>query len=328
MIVQSRATLYFRVLLAFTLSISSLSADVLTQYRNYGIQNLEKQFDQELSKRDYWDKYLENRDTTFGYIESYDNILTCDKSQSTLTLYMRDDNNSYSLTKEYSAFTGKIKGDKKREGDLKTPIGVYTLTKKLSKVDSFYGPLAFVTSYPNSYDMYKGKDGSGIWIHGLPVHQERDSFTKGCIAINNKNIECLDRHIDISKTILLINEKNEHKSISKDELSNVLAGVYAWRYSWLYNETENYLNFYDETFKRFDGMNKEDFSKYKTRVFNKSENKSIIFNKLNVIPYPGSDNLFKVTFYEIYKSNSFSFTGDKVLILKLENSSIKIITEK
>ena len=328
MIVQSRAALYFKVLLAFTLSISSLSADVLTQYRNYGIQNLEKKFDQDLSKRDYWDKYLENRDTTFGYIESYDNILTCDKSQSTLTLYMRDDNNSYSLTKEYSAFTGKMKGDKNKEGDLKTPIGVYTLTKKLSKVDSFYGPLAFVTSYPNSYDKYKGKDGSGIWIHGLPINQERDSFTKGCIAINNQNIKCLDRHIDISKTILLINEKNEHKSISKDELANVLAGVYAWRYSWLYNETENYLNFYDKTFRRFDGINKKDFSLYKTRVFNKNESKKIIFNRLNIIPYPGTENLFKVTFYEIYKSNSFSFTGDKVLILKLEGSKIQIITEK
>ncbi|CAI6147276.1 MAG: hypothetical protein SPLUMA1_SPLUMAMAG1_01934 [uncultured Sulfurimonas sp.] len=59
--------------------------------------------------------------------------------------------------------------DKIREGDLRTPIGVYKLVKKLSKVDSFYGPLAFATSYPNSYDKYLGKNGSGIWIHGLPL---------------------------------------------------------------------------------------------------------------------------------------------------------------
>jgi len=325
---QNKGNFYSKILLLFLFTLPILQANTLTQYRNYGIANLEKQMDYDLSKRIYWDKYLKDIDTSFGYMESYDNILTCDKSQSTLTLYIKDVNNSYSLTKEYSAFTGKIKGDKKREGDLKTPIGVYTLTKKLSKVDSFYGPLAFVTSYPNSYDNYKGKNGSGIWIHGLPIDQERDSFTKGCIAINNQNIECLDRHIDISKTVLLINEESEHKTISKNELASVLSGLYAWRYSWLYNETQNYLDFYDTTFKRFDGMNKENFSKYKRRVFNKKENKTIIFNKLNVIPYPGSKNLFKVTFYEIYKSNSFTFTGDKVLILKLEDSTIKIITEK
>ncbi len=48
-----------------------------------------------------------------------------------------------------------MKGDKKTEGDLRTPIGVYDLVKKISNVDEFYGPLAFVISYPNIYDRYK-----------------------------------------------------------------------------------------------------------------------------------------------------------------------------
>ncbi len=38
--------------------------------------------------------------------------------------------------------------------------------------------------------------------------------------------------------------------------------------------------------------------------------------------------MYKVTFSEIYKSSSFSFLGDKVLIVKLQDSKIKIITEK
>lgn len=304
------------------------SGDILTQYREHGIDTIEKQLDKELMQQEYWDNYLKDKETTFGYIESYSNILVCDKSESTLTLYRKDLNNSYSIKKNYSAYTGKVKGDKYEEGDLKTPVGIYNITKKISKVDSFYGPMAFVTSYPNIYDRYKGKNGSGIWIHGLPTEQERDEFTKGCIAINNQSIECLNRNIDISKTLLIINENAVAKNIAKERLSTLLSQLYAWRYSWLYNDIENYLTFYDEEFRRYDGMTKEKFTKYKTRVFAKAESKTIIFNNLNVIPYPNLNDTFKITFKETYRSDSFSFTGDKVLIVKLIDKKLKIITEK
>ncbi|MDQ7043521.1 MAG: L,D-transpeptidase family protein [Sulfurimonas sp.] len=325
---QNRTAELLSITFFFLLLNNSLHADALTQYRKNGIQNIAKQMDLDLANEKYWNNYLQDIDTHFGYIESYKNILACDKSNSTLTLYTKDANNSYTIIKDYNAFTGKIKGDKAREGDLKTPTGIYKLVKKLSKVDSFYGPMAFVTSYPNSYDKYLHKNGSGIWIHGLPLTQDRDSYTKGCIAINNPSIECLNRHIDIKETILIINEEKRQKSVSKEALANVLAQIYAWRYAWLYNDISTYLNFYDETFLRFDGMDINNFSKYKTRIFKKNETKTILFNDINVIPYPGTDDIYKVTFFETYKSNSFSFTGEKVLILKLHNSKIKIITEK
>ena len=31
------------------------------------------------------------------------------------------------------------------------------------------GQLAFVLSYPNTYDKVQGKNGHGIWIHGSPL---------------------------------------------------------------------------------------------------------------------------------------------------------------
>lgn len=317
-----------KISILFLLLSSYLLSDILTHYRINGIKNIEKQMDTDLMQSKYWNDYLKNIDTSFGYIESYSNILICDKSKSKLTLYMQDINSTYKLQKEYSAYTGEIKGDKIKEGDLRTPVGVYKLVKRIEKVDSFYGPMAFVTSYPNVYDKYKGKNGSGIWIHGLPTLQKRDEYTKGCIAINNQNIECLNRHIDIKKTLLIIHEDDMHKHVSKESLSNILKELYAWRYSWIYNDIDTYLNFYDKNFIRSDKMDINKFTKYKTRVFNKKENKKIIFNNINVIPYPNSDDIYKITFLEIYKSDSFSFTGDKVLIIKLIDNKIKIITEK
>jgi len=316
----------FILLTTFTFSL--FAGDIVTNYRLNGIQNIEKQLDAELGEIEYWKSYLKDKETKFGYIESYTNVLTCDKSKSTLTLFVKNEDNGYKVKKKYSAFTGKAKGDKLQEGDLKTPVGIYNLTKKISNVDSFYGPLAFVTSYPNIYDIYKGKNGSGIWIHGLPTQQERDEFTKGCIAINNDNLECLDRNIEIEKTVLIINEEKVATEISKKSLAILLSELYKWRYAWLYNDIEAYLSFYAPEFRRHDGINRDDFATYKRRVFAKQEAKTIIFNELNVIPYPNTDDTYKITFKEIYKSSSYSFLGDKSLIVKLANKKLQIITEQ
>ena len=324
---QSKIFLFLG-LLALSIPSFADTTGILTEYRNNGIVNVQKKMDNALASQKYWDKYLKDKNTEFGYLETYKNILVCNKEKSTLTLYSKTKDDTYKLQKEYSAYTGKIKGDKLKEGDLRTPIGVYNITKKISKVDSFYGPMAFVTSYPNVYDKYQGKDGSGIWIHGLPTEQERDEFTKGCIAINNQSIECLDRHINIDETVLIINKDAIKLDISKIELSSLLTSLYKWRYAWIYNDIESYLEFYTPEFVRIDGMNFNRFKAYKTRIFRKNEIKEIIFNNINVIPYPNGGNLYKISFKEQYKSNSFTFTGDKVLIVKLINNSMKIITEQ
>lgn len=321
-----------KLLLILLINLSLFATDILTNYRINGINDIEKQMDLELSKEEYWSEYIKNKDTTFGYLESYANVLTCNKENSTLNLYSANEDSKFIFKKEYSAFTGKKKGDKIKEGDLKTPIGIYQIVKKLSKdtkLNSFYGPLAFVTSYPNVFDKYRGKNGSGIWIHGLPTEQERDEYTRGCIAINNPNIECLDRNIDISKTLLIISSSKIEKNISKQKLSSILSQLYSWRYAWLYNDINSYLDFYSPEFVRNDGMNFDKFKNYKKRVFKKIEKKSIIFNNIDIVQYPNSPDIYQITFKEFYTSNTFKFTGDKTLIVKVnDDNKISILTEK
>ncbi len=317
-----------KIILALLLASSIYANSILTEYRQTGVIALEKKMDFELTKVDYWDEHLKNIDTSFGYVESYSSVLTCNKEESTLSLYQYNKDKEFSLKKKYNAFTGKIKGDKLKEGDLKTPIGLYEITKRISKLDSFYGPLAFVSSYPNIYDKFQGKNGSGIWIHGLPTEQERDEYTKGCIAINNPDIECLNKNIDINNTLLIISSSKNQEEIPKEKLSKILASLYEWRYSWIYSETEKYLNFYAQNFVRADGMKYKYFKKYKTRIFKKKETKKIIFNDINVVAYPNHKNIFRITFKEFYNSSSFKFEGNKVLMIKLENNNFKIFTEK
>ncbi len=321
-----------KIILLFTLSLASLlhAADlqILTEYRINGIKNLEKKLDQELTKKEYWNRYLQNIDTTFGYFETYNNILICNKTKSQLSLYKKNDKNKYILQKKYNAFTGKEQGDKKHEGDLKTPVGVYNIVQKLTKVDSFYGPMAFVTSYPNLYDKYQNKTGKGIWIHGLPIHKDRDNYTKGCIAINNQNLKCLNNDIDINQTVLIINENKFTAKTSKNKYSQLLSNLFQWRYAWIYNDLDSYLSFYNANFKRFDGMNLDMFKRYKKRIFKKKENKTIIFKNINITPYPNNENMYKITFEELYKTKSYTYQGKKVLIVTSEDDHFHIITER
>ena len=313
-----------KVVFLVLLTISLHANDILTEYRLKGIDEIEKILDIKLTQKEYWNTQLETHDTTFGYLESYHSVLSCDKNNSTLSFYKRDVNNTFVQMKNYDAFTGKAQGDKKFEGDLKTPLGIYNINQRLdknNKLDPFYGPLAFVTTYPNLYDKARGKNGSGIWVHGLPINQRRDDFTRGCIAIDNPSIECLDNNIDISKTILIINPSSTKNLISKDTLSTILSNLYTWRYAWKHNDIIQYLTFYSDDFKKTDGMTFDRFKVNKEFVFQKKEKKIIIFKNINIFKYPDTDNIYQISFDEYYKTKYFKFVGNKTLMIKLNTEN-------
>lgn len=88
-------------------------------------------------------------------------------------------------------------GDKLREGDQKTPEGLYMLDARNPDSDFF---LSIHVSYPNASDRrearQKGVDPGGqIMIHGqpnVPTYSEafysRMDWTNGCIAVSNSDM--------------------------------------------------------------------------------------------------------------------------------------------
>lgn len=83
------------------------------------------------------------------------------------------------LSEDYYISVGKGGGDKRREGDEKTPIVVYRVSSYLpgSSLPDMYGPGAFPIDYPNPWDRKLGRTGSGIWLHG--TESERFSRAPG-----------------------------------------------------------------------------------------------------------------------------------------------------
>ena len=89
-------------------------------------------------------------------------------------------------------------GQKQMAGDCRTPEGAYIIDRH-KKNSGYYKSLHL--SYPNSQDLASAKNrgctpGGSIMIHGLPrgyedladIHYKRN-WTKGCIAVNNKEMD-------------------------------------------------------------------------------------------------------------------------------------------
>jgi len=316
-------------LLLLLLTLLTLKAqETALIYQSQGLEAVRDILDRELMEEDFWLKHLQTLDTSFGYLEGRNSFVACNKSDNTLTYFQRSKQGIFERANTFDALTGKVDGDKEVEGDHKTPIGIYRLTRKLDKLDPFYGPLAYVTSYPNLYDRIRGKNGSGIWIHGVPNNETRETSTKGCIALNNNDLLCLDEQFDFKNSLLIIDEKLALNT-DKRTLAKILSQLFKWRYAWIYNDLESYLSFYAPDFKRFDGKNFKQFKTYKERVFAKKESKEIFFKQLTILPYPGSDNqLFMISFYETYYAPTYNFEGEKTLMVRFDGNMMQIIAEQ
>lgn len=294
-------------------------------YKTQGINAVEKILSHRLQTEEYWDSTLKEKDVSNGYYESIKYVMICQKNLKDIILY---DTKKQQKIFSSNVFVGKLDGDKEKEGDMKTPVGAYDITKKMTNVDPFYGPLALITNYPNIYDKSQGKTGHGIWIHGVPQSGHRNNFTKGCIALDNTDIKKLDDSINIDNSALVISE-TKLEMVSKKDISIIMSNIFIWKNAWTNSDLKNYLTFYDSNFKRSNGQNLSKFIEHKKRVFNRKEKKMIKFSNINIIPYPNEENkkMFKVIMDENYKTNNYKFDGKKELYIEILNDGFKILTE-
>ncbi len=317
----------FKHFFILLLICSFLNADLVNLYRTQGIDAVKTQLEEVLKNKAYWKDFLQNKDTQFGYYESKQYVIITEKETKKLKLY-KNENNKFEKLLDDKVIVGEKEGDKKVEGDKKTPIGAYNLTSKITKLDSFYGPLALVTSYPNSFDKSLKKNGHGIWIHGMPLDSDREEYTKGCIALDNPQLEQLDKSINFDKSVLLISQ-NDIQSVSKDELSLIFSFIFNWKDAWKKSDIDTYLSYYSQDFRKSNGANINDFKKYKKRIFSKKEDKTIKFSNINIMPYPNSINkkMYKIEMDQLYRTKRYKFEGKKELYIEVKNDKVSILSE-
>ncbi len=316
-----------KIILFSALLVNLYANNLVDLYREEGLLAVENKLEESLQTEEYWNKYLEDKNIDYGYYETKEYLILTQKENSELFL-LKKENNNFKVISKSNIISGKNEGDKYFEGDKKTPEGVYELVSKKTKLDPFYGPLALVTSYPNTYDKTLDKKGHGIWIHGMPIDKEREKFTKGCIALDNTNLKALDSQIDL-KNAVLFTSQGQFQKTNKQEIVKVLTTIYKWKDSWKKSDTTRYLQFYSKLFKKSDGSNFKRFASIKKRIFAKGEEKRIKFTNIDIFPYPNSLNkkMFKVMMDEDYISPSLRFQGKKELFLEIINNKVEILAE-
>ncbi|MFY4754938.1 L,D-transpeptidase family protein [Campylobacter jejuni] len=321
--------------LALLITLSSLmlhASDLVKIYLNQGLDAVGVAIEKELTQKDFWLSEIGDKNISLGYYDDNVTIVLTNKTDKILRVYSYEDGKIRKDFEQKEIITG-LMGDKKIEGDLKTPVGFYELGRKFNPGDPYYGPFAFATTYPNLLDKVQGKTGGGIWIHGYPLDGSRlDEFkTRGCIALFNNNLEKFAQVVQ-DKKVFVMTEEKEKIRVKKDQIASLLADLFTWKLAWTNSDTNTYLSFYDEQeFKRFDKMKFEQFASMKKSIFSRKEDKKIKFSDINISPYPNLENetMYRISFYEDYYTKNYQFRGDKILYVKIDSKGkMKILAEQ
>ena len=236
--------------------------------------------------------------------------LVLDSSKSTLFVF-ENTRGTPRYVADYYVTIGKNGFEKRREGDKRTPLGVYHVTSKLpqNKLTDFYGSGAFPINYPNEWDMMRGRDGYGIWLHGTP----RDTYSRpprasdGCIVLANDDLQTLERKLQLGSTPVVITDSVEWSKPDEIEAlkTDLTSAIERWRRDWEGRNTDVYLRHYAKSFAA-GGANLAQWSAQKRQVNGSKTWIKVQLSGMSLLLYPGKQELAVATFEQDYASSNLS----------------------
>ncbi len=99
-------------------------------------------------------------------------VIAVDTSKSRLYVFSNGPK-GLEVVSNFYVTVGRNGVNKRVEGDQRTPLGVYFVGRQIpsEKLPELYGKGALTVNYPNDWDRFLGRTGSGIWLHGVPSDQ-------------------------------------------------------------------------------------------------------------------------------------------------------------
>jgi murein L,D-transpeptidase YafK len=258
-------------------------------------------------------------------------VLLVDSRHSRLYVFANDDGHPH-LVADYYVTLGKNGMEKTREGDQKTPIGVYHVTANLprQKLTDFYGSGAFPINYPNEWDRRMGRNGHGIWLHGTPsaLYSRAPRASDGCIVLANPDLLSVGRDLQIGLTpVIIVDEVEWSDPASVEAERNSLASAFEqWRADWESRDAGRYLSHYSQRFSA-GGQNLAAWSAHKRDVNASKKWVKVSTSKVSMFRYPRERDFVVVTFEQDYRSNSLSNVMRKRQYWVKESGQWKILYE-
>jgi murein L,D-transpeptidase YafK len=259
--------------------------------------------------------------------DSTDNVFLVDKANQALFVLTSNAPGMIQVLDTFRITTGKLAGDKEKEGDFKTPEGIYEISSMIqgNQLSPKYGPMAFTLNYPNFVDRLKGRDGSNIWIHGRD-EEIIDRQTKGCISLENGNLLRLSHYIQLQKTQVIIIDSLNHQDCRADSEKFGLTDslFHRWLKAWEEGDAETYASLYSTKFTTQSWRRLVNYLHYKKQLDDSYAWKKIEAEKVWLMQ---SDPEAHIYFQQNYLCPNFYTEGIKQLIFIWADSTWKIVTE-
>lgn len=243
---------------------------------------------------------------------------------------------TYTVLKTYHTTLGIVSGDKEKEGDKKTPEGIYFFdeVRRPPRLLKKFGRMALTMNYPNAWDRLMQKTGSGIWLHSTdePQRLTKDFDSLGCVVVNDDEMtELYARVTHRTSPILVYDDFEKHKEFMRPErLAHLEAFVKGWAQDWSEKKLEDYLGHYHQNFSN-NGKNLKQWKAYKRQLNQNYNSINVQINHLYIFAHPKYD---VAIFNQIYESRLKSgavakrTSGVKILYLAREGEAPKILSEE
>lgn len=254
-----------------------------------------------------------------------------DTQRARLYVY-RNDNGRPRFVTDYYASHGKAGAEKWREGDNRTPLGVYHVTSFIEpkRLPDFYGSGAFPINYPNDWDKRLGRTGHGIWLHGTPsdTYARPPKASEGCVVLANQDFTSLSSYVQPGQTPVIISDEVEWLSLDdwQNSRRSLNEAIEAWRRDWESLDVDRLLSHYAKDFRN--GRVDRDGWAQQAQQFNRGRNALVVaIDKLSMFRNPGKDELVVVTFEQTLRGKGLTDTQRKRQYWVREGGSWKIAYE-
>lgn len=259
-------------------------------------------------------------------------VFLVDAKRSRLYVY-ENRNGKPKLLADYYVTQGKYGIHKAREGDKKTPVGVYYITARVpgARLPDFFGSGALPLNYPNEWDKLNGRRGSGIWLHGT----SSDNFSRaplasdGCVVLANPDLDQLYNSVDVGKTPVVIAEYVEFVSPAKwdAERTTAMHLLERWRKDVESADAARLITHYSRQFKSAAYEDLPTWFGKQVRFAPAAGKISVELKDPSQFLYPGRNDLMVSTFTEVTRAGKHNRSLHKRQYWLKEGVQWKIIYE-
>jgi murein L,D-transpeptidase YafK len=229
--------------------------------------------------------------------------IAIDASRSRLYLF-ENQANGLVMIADYYISIGKSGFEKRTEGDLRTPLGVYFITGSLDprSLKDFYGSGALPINYPNELDSKRGKTGSGIWLHGTPPNQfsRPPQATDGCVVLANPDLVRIIQTVQIRTTPVVIAKTLRwiNPNTARSEGKPFEATLAAWQNAKSRGNLNQVLSYYSPDFNS-NGKTLSEWTPALRKQIEKIRGRSVQLKDMSLLRWTDTTDTMVVTFGEV-----------------------------